>query len=79
MLVFWLANGREGVWIVWPVVVAAVTSTIVSTYALRGLRDRVAAGVQERAQRMSSRMAEVQAREDAADDERRALEGDDRP
>jgi hypothetical protein len=74
MVVFWLANGREGVWIVWPVVTAAVASTIVSTYALRGLRARVATGVQERAQRMSGRMAEVQAREDAADDARRAQE-----
>ena len=74
MVVFWLANGREGVWIVWPVLVAAVASTIVSTYALRGLRDRVAAGVQERAGRMSARMAEAQAREDAADDARRAEE-----
>ena len=79
MLVFWLANGREGVWIVWPVAVAAVASTIVSTYVLRGLRDRVAMGVQERAQRMSSRMAEMQAREDAADELRRAQEDSRRP
>ncbi len=69
--VFWLANGREGVWILWPLVVAAVGSTIVSTYALRGMRDRVAAGVQARAERMSSRFEEIRAREDAEDEARR--------
>ena len=72
ILVFWLANGREGVWIVWPALTAAVLSTIVSTYALRGLRDRVAAGVQARAERMGSRFEEVRSREDAADEARRA-------
>ena len=72
MLVFWLANGREGVWILWPVVTAAITSTIVSTYVLRGLREKVAAGVNERAARMAGRFEEQKAREDAADDARRA-------
>ena len=72
MGVFWLANGREGVWILWPLVVAAIGSTIVSTYALRGMRERVAAGVQARAERMSSRFDELKAREDAEDDARRA-------
>jgi hypothetical protein len=72
MLVFWLANGRQGVWIMWPVVTAAITSTIVSTYALRGLRARVAAGVNERAARMAGRFEEHKAREDAADEARRA-------
>ena len=72
MLVFWLANGRQAVWIAWPVVVAAIGSTIVSTYALRGLRERVAAGVQARAERMASRFEEHRAREDAEDEARRA-------
>ena len=75
MLVFWLANGREGVWILWPVVTAAITSTIVSTYLLRDLRERVATGVNERASRMANRFEEQKAREDAADDARRAQEG----
>ena len=70
--IFWLANGREGVWVVWPLVVSAIGSTIVSTYVLRGLRDKVAAGVQARAERMSSRFEEIRGREDAEDDARRA-------
>ena len=72
MLVFWLANGREGVWILWPVLTAAITSTIISTYALRGMREKVAIGVHERASRMAGRFEEQKAREDAADDARRA-------
>lgn len=72
MLVFWLANGRQGVWIVWPVITAAVGSTIVSAYALRGLRDRVALGVHARAERMSGRFEELRAREDAEDEARRS-------
>ncbi len=72
MVVFWLANGREGVWIVWPLVLAAVASTVISAYLLRGLRDKVAAGVQARAERMSSRFEELRAREDAEDEARRA-------
>jgi len=72
MLGFWLANGREGVWIMWPVLTAAVVSTIVSAYALRGLRDNVSTGVQARAARMSSRFEEMRAREDAEDEARRA-------
>lgn len=71
MGVFWLANGREGVWIVWPVLTAAVGSTIVSAYVLRGLRENVAAGVQARAERMSGRFEEIKAREDAEDEARR--------
>jgi hypothetical protein len=74
MLVFWLANGREGVWILWPVVTAAVTSTIVSTYALRGLREKVSAGVHERASRMAGRFEEHKAREDAEDEARRSAD-----
>jgi hypothetical protein len=74
MVVFWLANGREGVWIVWPALTAAVGSTIVSTYALRGLRERVAVNVRTRAEQMADRMEERRAAEDAADEARRAAE-----
>jgi hypothetical protein len=79
MVGFWLANGREGVWIVWPVLVAAITSTFVSAYALRGMRDKVAVGVRSRADRMSGRFEELRAAEDAEDDARRAHDGTDRP
>ena len=72
MVVFWLANGREGVWIVWPVLVAALVSTVVSAYALRGLRENVAVGVRARAERMSGRFEELRAAEDAEDEARRA-------
>ena len=74
MGVFWLANGRETVWIMWPVLAAAIGSTIVSTYLLRGLRDNLSATVQARAERVAARMEERRSAEDAADDARRAAE-----
>ena len=43
---------------------AAVLSTIASAYLLRGMRERFAAKVQDRADRMSRRFEEMRAKED---------------
>ena len=50
--------------VLWPLLVAAVLSTIASTYFLRDMRDRFAAKVNERAARMSQRFEEMKAKED---------------
>ena len=50
--------------VLWPLLVAAVLSTILSAYLLRGMRERFAATVQARADRMSQRFEEMKAKED---------------
>lgn len=53
-----------GIPILWPILAAAVLSTVVSSYLLRGLRDRLAARISERAERMSQKFEELKAKED---------------
>jgi hypothetical protein len=50
--------------VLWPLLVAAVLSTIASMYLLRDMRDRFAAKVNERAARMSQRFEAMKAKED---------------
>ena len=50
--------------VLWPLLLAAVLSTVASTYLLRDMRERFAAKVQERAGRMSQRFEEMKAKED---------------
>ena len=50
--------------VLWPLLLAAVLSTIASVYLLRGMRERFAVKVQERASRMSQRFEEMKAKED---------------
>ena len=50
--------------VLWPLLLAAVLSTIASVYLLRGMRERFAEKVQERAARMSQRFEEMKAKED---------------
>jgi hypothetical protein len=50
--------------VLWPLLLAAVLSTLVSSYLLRGMRERLAVKVQERAGRMSQRFEEMKAKED---------------
>ena len=50
--------------VLWPLLLAAVLSMILSTYLLRDMRERFAAKVQERADRMSRRFEEMRAKED---------------
>ncbi len=48
---FWVINGGEDVPVLWPLLLAAVLSVLVSAWLLRDLRDRFAASVQARADR----------------------------
>jgi uncharacterized membrane protein len=50
--------------ILWPLLLAAVISTVLSIYLLRGMRERFAVTVSERAERMSQRFEEMRAKED---------------
>ncbi len=50
--------------LLWPLLVAAILSTVASTYLLGGMRERFAAKVNERATRMSQRFEEMKAKED---------------
>jgi mannitol-specific phosphotransferase system IIBC component len=50
--------------VLWPLLVAAVVSTVLSAYLLRGMRDRFAAKVHQRAERMSQRFDHMRAKED---------------
>lgn len=47
-----------------PLLLAAVISMAISVYLLRGLRERAAAGVQGRAQRITHRYEQMKAKED---------------
>ena len=46
--------GRDQAEGVWPLVVAVLVSAVISAYALRGLRERFAARVHARADRMAA-------------------------
>jgi hypothetical protein len=48
---FWVISGGEDVPVLWPLLLAAVLSVLVSAWLLRDLRDRFAASVQARADR----------------------------
>jgi hypothetical protein len=48
---FWLLSGGEDVPVLWPLLLGAVASVMVSAWLLRDLRDRFAATVQARAER----------------------------
>ena len=50
--------------VLWPLLLAAVVSTVASAYLLRELRERFALKVQERAGRMAQRFEEMKAKED---------------
>jgi hypothetical protein len=49
--IFWLAAGGDDVPVLWPLLLGAILSVMVSAWLLRGLRDRFVARVQARAQR----------------------------
>jgi hypothetical protein len=51
--------------VLWPLLLAAVLSTVASVYLLRGLRERFAMSVHDRAGRISQRFEEMKAKEDA--------------
>jgi len=62
--VYLVVTGDDNFPLLWPLLVAAVASAFLSTFLLRDLRQKVAGGVQARAERMSQRFEEMKAKED---------------
>lgn len=62
--IFWLLRGDEEVPVLWPLLLGAITSVMVSAWLLRDLREQFAAKVQGRAERM----VEANQRRESADD-----------
>jgi len=62
--IYLLVSGNETIPLLWPLVVGAGLSMVVSTFLLRGMRERFAERVQARATRMSERFEEMKAKED---------------
>jgi hypothetical protein len=58
-----LVNGTP-IPVLWPLLLAAILSTVLAVFLLRGMRDRFAAQVNARATRMSQRFEEMKAKED---------------
>lgn len=58
-----LVNGTP-IPVLWPLLLAAVLSTFLAAVLLRGMRERFAAQVSARANRMSQRFEEMKAKED---------------
>ena len=50
--------------VLWPLLLAAIVSMVLSMYLLAGMRERFALKIQERADRMSTRFEEMRAKED---------------
>ena len=50
--------------VLWPLLLAAVLSSILAVFLLRGMRARLATSVHDRAARMSQRFEEMKAKED---------------
>ncbi len=59
-----LVAGTQHVPVFWPLLLALVTSSVVSVYLLRRPRQRFAAQVQRRAENASRRFEEMRAKED---------------
>lgn len=53
--IYLLVTGGESVPLLWPVVVAALVSSVASVTMLRGQRERFAASVEQRARRVAAR------------------------
>jgi hypothetical protein len=62
--VYLLVTGGDTLPILWPLLVAAVISGVVSIYLLRGMRERFAAVVQQRADKASERFEAARSKED---------------
>jgi hypothetical protein len=62
--VYLLVTGGDPVPLLWPLLLAAVVSSIASVYLLRQFRDRFAAVIDRRARAAASRFEEARAKED---------------
>jgi hypothetical protein len=62
--VYLLVTGGDKVPLLWPLLLAAVVSSIASVYLLRQMRERFAAVIDRRAKAASARFEEARAKED---------------
>lgn len=60
----WLLVSGPPVPLLWPLLAAALVSSVLSVVLLRGMRARFNASVQARAERMSRRLDRARAKED---------------
>jgi hypothetical protein len=62
--IYLLVTAGDPVPLLWPLLLAAVVSSIASVYLLRQFRDRFAAVIDRRARAAASRFEEARAKED---------------
>ena len=62
--VYLLVTGGDKVPLLWPLLLAAIVSSIASVYLLRQMRERFAAVIDRRAKAASARFEEARAKED---------------
>ena len=62
--VYLLVTGGDPVPLLWPLLVAAVVSSIASVYLLKDMRERFAAVIDRRARAASSRFEDSRSKED---------------
>jgi hypothetical protein len=62
--IYLLVSDERQVPLFWPFLVAIIVSAVASAYLLRAQRERFAQVVQRRAERASSRLEEMRAKED---------------
>jgi len=62
--VYLLVTGSDTLPVLWPLLLAAVISAVVSVFLLKGMRERFAAVVQRRAEGASARFEATKAKED---------------
>jgi hypothetical protein len=60
----WALVSDEDVQLIWPLVAAMVISGVVSTYFLKGPRERFAAKIEHQAQRASAKFEQMRSKED---------------
>ena len=62
--VYLLVTGGDKVPLLWPLLLAAIVSSIASVYLLKQMRERFAAVIDRRARAASARFDEARAKED---------------
>jgi hypothetical protein len=62
--IYLLVSGEDSIPVLWPFLVAVVISAIASIYLLRGMRDRFALAVHQRAERAATRRRAVEAEQE---------------
>ena len=68
--IYLLVSGEDSIPVLWPFLVAVVISAVASIYLLRGMRDRFALAVHQRAERAATRRRAVEAEQERMNAER---------